>query len=283
MPWVDMTSVDRLPDFSNPPVTEVILCVQFAPVEKLTGAHLGLYWSRIQERFPSVEQHAPVEHSNESFGQFGPLIGKVKFHVLDAPPVPRFWFKTADDSELIQMQADRLMHNWRKTTDADVYPRYEEIRKRFSAELYEYQTFLDSENLGRILPDQCEVTYINHIFAGKGWHNISDLKNILTLWRGDYSSTYLSGPEDIRLSQRHIITRDNATVGRLYIEVQSALSAKEKVPVFVLTLTARTQPKEATIEAALDCLDLGREWIVNSFASITTPDMHTIWERNDAT
>jgi hypothetical protein len=45
---------------------------------------------------------------------------------------------------------------------------------------------------------------------------------------------------------------------------------------FVMELTARGQVGTGT-----EFFDLGRKWIVKSFAELTTPAMHKIWGRKD--
>jgi hypothetical protein len=48
---------------------------------------------------------------------------------------------------------------------------------------------------------------------------------------------------------------------------------------FLLTLTARGRPGSDGIPGVLQFLDVGREWIVRGFTSITTATMHKIWGR----
>ena len=43
---------------------------------------------------------------------------------------------------------------------------------------------------------------------------------------------------------------------------------------YVFQLTARGQAGES-----FEFLDLGRKWIVKSFAALTTPQMHRVWKR----
>jgi hypothetical protein len=61
-----------------------------------------------------------------------------------------------------------------------------------------------------------------------------------------------------------------------------AMDLKTQQPMFVLTLTARGRPIGEGIEGALAMLDIGREWIVRGFASVTTRTMHDVWRRIDA-
>lgn len=277
-----MPALTKFPNFEKPPVIEVVLSAQFVPVDGMTAAHLGLLWSKFRKQFPGIEQHGPVEHMVESFGRMVPLKPSIMLQLVDSPSTPRCWFKNESGTELIQVQADRFMHNWRKTGEGDQYPRYEHIRKRFGEELREFENFINEEHLGRLIPDQCEVTYINHIVSGEGWKNVGDLGNILTLWKGGASEGRLPEPEEIKLSQKYIISDSGGKpAGRLHLDVQSAFRATDKQRLFVLTLTARTKPAEPAIEGVLAGLDLGREWIVNSFVELTTPEIRKVWVQKD--
>lgn len=270
------------PDFKNPPVIEVVLSAQFAAVEGLTAAHLGLLWNEFRKQFPEIEQHSPVGHIVEPFGQMVPLGPYIKLELADSPPNPRYWFKTENGTELIQVQVDRFMHNWRKTGEGDSYPRYEHIRERFGDELRIFSNFLQAEKLGKLRPDQCEVTYINHVLSGQGWDNFGELSKILTLWRGETSKDWLPELEDIKLAGKYVIPDSTGKpTGRLHIDVQSAFRVDDQYKLYVITLTARTKPVGDKIDDILAGLDLGREWIVNGFVAITTPEIRKIWGQKD--
>lgn len=65
----------------------------------------------------------------ERFGAPAPAEVEVTFE--EKPPVPRVWFLNAYRTELIQVQADRFVHNWRKLLRVEPYPCYEPSRERF--------------------------------------------------------------------------------------------------------------------------------------------------------
>ena len=46
------TRPSDLPDFSNPPVVETVLSVQFDRLSAARTANFGLYWSEMTRRFP---------------------------------------------------------------------------------------------------------------------------------------------------------------------------------------------------------------------------------------
>jgi uncharacterized protein (TIGR04255 family) len=49
-----------LPEYSNPPINEVVIAVEFLPLAKLQSPHIGLYWGEIKEHYPNIEVHTPI-------------------------------------------------------------------------------------------------------------------------------------------------------------------------------------------------------------------------------
>ncbi len=76
----------------------------------------------------------------------------------------RFRFLSAKKDELIQFQADRLLHNWRKVGDgSNTYPRFEKMIESFETELQAFESYISSLASQKLTINQCEVSYINHI------------------------------------------------------------------------------------------------------------------------
>jgi uncharacterized protein (TIGR04255 family) len=111
-----------LPEFEQPPVSEVVLWVQFASNPQFRIVHAGLFWGSIREQFPSVSEQVPLPPAFEAFGV--PMMGQpVQLQALFA--FPRFWFESDDKTYLLQLQQDRILFNWRATSGQSTYPRYE--------------------------------------------------------------------------------------------------------------------------------------------------------------
>jgi uncharacterized protein (TIGR04255 family) len=271
----------QLPDFASPPVIEVALSVQFDPLSRFRTPHFGLLWSEFRREFPRTEEHPPRPPVIERFGI--PRAPKMDVRVEVALPVPQCRFLNDRGTELLQVQQDRFVHNWRKVGTGDEYPRYEFVKRRFEEELGTFRRFLARENLGDVVPNQCEVTYVNQIISGVGWERHGELGEILTVWTTRYSDTFLSEPEDIGLRVRYVIPgRDGNPLGRLLVAIDPGYRTEDDRPIYVLVLTARGRPVSEGIEGALGFLDIGREWIVRGFTSLTSLKMHEIWERRNA-
>jgi len=271
-----------LPEFENPPVVEVALAVQFEPIAGLTAPQLGLLWAaHYRKAYPKVEEHAPLDSVIERFGSKGPGHADVRIQMLNKPPTPRCWFLSDEGSELIQVQPDRFAHNWRKTGDADEYPRYDEhIKKTFIEEVTSFQDYIEEEELGTFAPNQCEVTYVNHIPCGTGWDSHGQLAQILSLGELQGADGFLPEAEELRMSGSFVIPREGeAPLGRLRFSIEPAFRRADSAPIFRLNLVARGRPTDDSIGGVFGFMDIGREWIVRGFAAITTPKMHRIWGR----
>ncbi|MGH9567283.1 MAG: TIGR04255 family protein, partial [Candidatus Angelobacter sp.] len=57
-----------LPAFTNPPIDELVLSLQFATLERLKSAHIGMFWETIVDRFPNVSEQPPLQPAFETFG-----------------------------------------------------------------------------------------------------------------------------------------------------------------------------------------------------------------------
>ncbi|GAH85390.1 unnamed protein product, partial [marine sediment metagenome] len=235
---------------------------------------------RFRDRFPRVEEHPPLEPVFERFGVRGVPRGSIQVEMLRKPPVPRCWFVNEAGTELIQVQQDRFVHNWRKVIGSEAYPRYEHVRETFAKELGVFQQFLHDESLGELLPNQAEVTYVNHIVLGDGWSHHGELAKVLTLCGDSCTETFLPDPEEIRVSGSFVIpSREGKPVGRLRFSVEPTYRKVDDQALFLLKLVARGQPLGSGLLGVTEFLDLGREWIVRGFADLTTAEMHRIWRR----
>lgn len=263
---------DDLPNFENPPVIETVLSVQFEPLTAIRTAHLGLLWEKFRESFPKTEERPALDAVVERFGEIRRARLGLQLETYETPPVPRLWFMNAQGNEMIQVQTDRFIKNWRQEGEGEKYPHYEKVKESFERDFAIFQEFLANNNLGAPHVNQCEVTYVNHIVSGEGWESFGDLEKIFTLWKSP-GTAIPGGTEDLRFHARFVIpdARGNP-VGRLHVDVQPALRTSDNKPEYVFQLTARGQVGES-----LNFLDLGREWIVRSFKALTTPHMHEVW------
>ena len=104
-----------LPDFARPPVIEVALDVQFEPLAKLRTPELARFWMSLRERFPRAEEQVALPPMNIEPIEGGPEQPlQLQLQLLRAPTVDRWWLLNEAASELVQVQQDRFIVNWRR-------------------------------------------------------------------------------------------------------------------------------------------------------------------------
>ena len=158
-----------LPNFTDPPLNEIILSIQFATLSNLKSAHIGLLWERLRSEYPIITEQAPIQTVFETFGIPSPAPPLLQIQTFLAAPLPRYWFERPGFPDLLQIQHDRILHNWRQQSDnSRIYPRYEAVKKVFDEEINQFQQWLSDEKIGELRPNQCEVTYINIITLPEG-------------------------------------------------------------------------------------------------------------------
>lgn len=268
--------IEALPEFSNPPLDEVALGTQFERLDGLLAPHMGAIWRHFRAEFPRVEQHAPLP---PSFERFPPVGAANVLQFRDAVETPRCWFVAADDSQLIQLQQDRFLHNWRRR--GDQYPRFPSLREHFAAELNELAELVAGLGLGPLHHNQCEVTYTNVISGVGGEDPHRRLERLTPLLTGRMSDDFLPRAESSRVATTFVMeTADEKPAGRLHLEMLPGFTQPNREPVVGLRITARGAPPSADTEGVLRFLDLGHEWVVRAFASVTSPEMHKEWGRS---
>ena len=269
------TRPSDLPDFDNPPVVETVLSAQFQRLPDIRAAHFGLFWNEIKDRFPKTEERPPLEPTSEVFPDpRKPPLG-LRIESYEHPPIPRFWFINESGTELLQIQQDRFIRNWRKVGQGDEYPRYENLKARFEEDFNLFRGFIAAQGFESIKVNQCEVTYINHIIEGEGWSGYEDADKVFSLWRQP-AAGYPGPAQTITFHTRYDIKQaDGKPIGRLHADLKPAIRTKDGRRMFVLDLTAR-----GLLGEWIEFFDIGREWIVR-FAGLTTSEMHKVWKRRD--
>ena len=266
--------------FDRPPLNEVVLSLQSDPVEGLTTPFLGLFWNRVRGQYPSTQVLPTLDPVIEKFDPLGKAEPTPAFRFLQNIETPRCWFLADGGSQLIQLQQDRVILNWRKTESAKPYPRYEHLRPEFERVVDELGDFLNQERLGALAPNQCEISYINHIEAAD-WKSRGELHKVLSFWT-PANVQGLQAAEDANTALRFVIEQDGERLGRLHVTVKSAIRRTDGKPVLVLDFTARGRPVTPDISGVVAFLDLGREWIHKAFRELTSREaQRELWGLRD--
>jgi uncharacterized protein (TIGR04255 family) len=255
-----------LPDFEAPPVAEVVFAVRFKVAEPLRTFHIGLYRELVKAEFPEFQEHAPL-----------PPEGNLGLHLkAGPPPLPRCWFVDESGNRLIQVQPDRFIHNWRKITGEEEYPRYEAIRGEFEKRWNGFGRFLEKENLGAPTVTECELAYVNQIPKGTCWSEPRGLVDVFSFLADEPTTAFLPSPVSLACSLRYELPGDR---GSLHANLGPAVRAQDQAEIMRFDLTVRAPMGSAETEEVLQWFDVAREWIVRGFADLTSKKAHKYWRR----
>jgi len=252
--------------------------VQFERLERLKGVHFGVWWEEFQEDFPKVEEHNALPSIVEPLDMTQPV--EIKLQVSDRPPPVRWWFLNQDATRLIQIQNNRFVFNWRKrASSTERYPSYDVLMVDFMKHLKSFCAFVAKGKHGAFVPKMSEITYVDHIVAGKGWTDHSEMHKVISPVSLDYSDDYLPPLESLTFNSSYIFKKDEKALGRLRVNANPAFRGKEKEPIVVMNVSAFARPLAPDIEGIHKALDQAHEWAVRGFASVTPKAMHEVWER----
>lgn len=262
-----------LPEFERPPVDEMVMGVQFDPLHNLHAAHLGLFWSRIRREYPHTEDQAPLSPTAEP-SEIKPSAPTVSAIALTVPPLPRCWFLSEDKTQLIQVQRDRFLRNWRQVKGEESYPRFGRLARDFQRAWDEFLTFAIDQGLGSVKVNQCELTYINYIEKEAGWNELGELHGVFPILRSREPESFLPPPEMLSWQARYKLPEGR---GRLHVEMNPVFRGRDMKLVLSFALTARGAPAGDSPEQIFAWFELSHEWIIRSFAELTSSTAHEFW------
>lgn len=252
------------PDFLHPPVVEAIIGVQFEPIVGFTFAHFGLFWQHIRRQYGKIEFREP------------------------SPPIPQYanvppflplraWFLDDSGAQLVQLQNDRIVYNWRKAGKAE-YPHYDNMRPVFESLWQTLMTFLNEEGFSIPGAAFCEVTYINHIGL-EGIKAISPRLNESFLMLP-------SDPPSIAKDAGLAEFMETLQVPPDQIQLRLALasiSSPEQISTLQFQISALSKLATSESESVFTSLDACHRLAVRAFVEGTSETLHQLWGRGDKT
>ncbi len=264
-----------LPEFTRPPLVEVVVSVQFESLKGYQQVWARPIWELFKDRFGTVQEQLPLPPTFETFG--APVPPVINFDFIQKPIQTRLWFLNHDQTELLQFQSDRFIHNWRKLPGLNnQYPRFETIIEEFDANIIRLDEFLVANSFGRILPNQCELSYINFIPADKTLDSLAQPDQIFELFQLNERTR----PTDFSCDFRYDVHDANGNpYARQLVRIVPSQGPDGQSGI-ALHIIARGAPADSTCKAAIDLLIRFRELIVWKFVEITTPGAQSLWGKN---
>jgi len=242
-------------EFTNSPLTEVVLGVEFN-AQDFSSVHFGLYWQTIQERFPNH----PLDR---------PPIGEIEvFNILRT--LPRVWFESEDNKQLIQLQANRFYYNWRQTEKTDIYPHFEEIYPKFLDEWEKLQAWWVNIETTPLQPIRYELSYVNQIDRDFGWNNASDHPKIFRFLDQNWGGFSLT-PNSFNANLEFEL---EANQGTLVVNLTQGIRPQDNMPVIIVNLTASSANTSMDIKK---WFDLAHQSTVKLFLSLINQEIQQEW------
>lgn len=252
--------------FHRPPINELVIATYFnPPLFMLRSEHIGLFWSKIRKEFPAVEQQAPVggaEALQSLSGEFFPM--------------PRFWFVSEDQINLIQLQKNAFMLNWRRR-DAD-YPHFAENLKPAFDKYYRIFEEVAREDAGatEINVDLCELTYINMIEACEYWRGPQDTARVIPSFVMPETRIATSAAPAFNCTYVYVPSKNL----QLRVGIRNGeKTASPETPVLVLEIKATGRLGQVGKSAADEWFERAHDAIIACFVGMTSEDIQrTYWK-----
>jgi|SRR5688572_4865148 len=266
-PREDANDSCTLPSYGNPPLIEVACGVVFRRLDKMKIPHYGRLWERLRDNYPTCEHAPPIEVSPDAVDATTGL------------PLPRIWLVGKTGNDLIQIQNDRILYNWRKTRSADLYPRFQSVIENFKTSLTTFIDFLMENDLGSFAPLNCELTYVNHLVKGEGWRSPAEIPNLFPDLQWRSGRRFLPEPSSLAWTAVFPMEED---FGTLSVKLNQGTRKTDALPVLVLQLTANGLGADRSVAAIWKWFEGAHRWIVCGFADLTsTTAQSEIWKRED--
>lgn len=256
-------------EYGAPPVNEVVVGVRFDPIASLAIPHFGLFWDEVRSAFPRTEHAAPL--ATEA--------GFVPLDASTGAPMPRVWFVSGSGNEVIQLQTNMFVYNWRQADDGGEYPRFVYILAQFRRLYDQWKAFVRRELDVDVHVTTAELGYINAIPIGQGWKSWGELGELFPDFRWGKQPRYLPSPSQ---SVFQLVFPMPATGDRLIVRMNPAKFKKDNTEIVRLELTARHDFDGEDDLLVEDWLRMAREWIVRGFADVTSEAVQrSIWLREE--
>lgn len=245
------------------------LGVQFRPLFTLRGIVLGPLRELWRDQYPRLEEQPPLAPAIEA-----PITPGINLVLGFGPATPsRQWFLNEDGSELVQLQSDRLIVNWRQVNGSGDYPRYDRMRGLFEQRLRDLVEFVERERIGTVEVVQAEANYINAIEVEPSERGHA--QRFLRAWSGT-PDHHLGQPEQARIALAFPVPDVGRPPVRMYVSVDPA-ERPDGQPILFMTLMVRGAPVDSSLDNVLSFTDGAHDHLDQSFLELTPETMRSEW------
>lgn len=255
--------------FDNPPINEVVIATHFdPPLTALRNEHIGLFWREVRGDFPYVQQRRPTTP---------PVPPTRDTEDAEIFPMPRYWFVAGDDINLLQVQKDALMLNWRRRGAA--YPGYTRIKPAFDRYYTVLGDFVAAEFGTGLGIDSCELAYVNVLEQSDFWSVPSDTGRVITSFWAPDAGLHSHDYPDFNCRFGYQVAGDL----RIDIAIRSGVAVQQPdTLLLIFEIKATGRPGSQTKSRADVWFDRAHDAVSTCFLRLTTPEAHRLWGIKEA-
>lgn len=263
------------PTFKNPPVVEFVLGVQFSPLANLSAGHFGLFWQELGDDWVKPEDGPPIADQFELFDRpkWSHRAGFM-MRVGTGPQAGRFILNNRNQDRLIQLQSTRFHLNWRKTNE--LKPSYKHLISEFEQTFAKFEAFVKKAELGELILNQWEVTYVDLFPQGEYWETPADWAKFLP---GLFGKLFVAPGLTLEHRAAEWSFEIEPKRGRLHIAAHPGRWRDQESDSLLVDTTARGPIGKGGVAALRDGLDLGHDMAMQSFLAMTSADVQQKWEK----
>ena len=255
--------------FENPPINEVVVSTYFnPPLSDLRSEHIGLFWEKIKNEFPVVRQQPPVG--------IGPEVS-----ANEPFPMPRYWFIADSGINLLQVQKNAFMFNWRRRDDE--YPRFHRnIKPTFDRYYGLFSEFIRTEtNIADLTVDLCELVYINALDRCEYWTGPQDTTKIIPSFSILAPGIDASESPEFNCNFAYRISTDL----QLNIGIRIGIRAQQQdSPVLVFEIKASGRVGQIAKPGTDEWFERAHDAIIKCFLDMTSRNIQNrFWKRVEGT
>lgn len=257
-----------VPEFSSPPVSEIIGSVQFPPLPSLGIREILEVGDRL-DGYELTQLHPvlpPIQEGASDQRRAALLIPQL--FVNQQPPQRALFTQRGDVARfVVQLQNDRVAVNETRAEGVDpssehVWPELERAMRIVQDQL------VDGKGYGPRAANLVELSYAN-VVRGKR------LDEVLRALSGDYEGAGRSDAENVSVGFSFPQSQAGRFVGRVYVQAGPALVDDERV-LQVQLVARRLVDRDAEVAGVYDACHRDA---VETFTAVTTVEAHTLWGR----
>lgn len=247
--------------YAEPPVVEAVMALEYLPPDGLGVRELVHVQDRLPGMFCRYDEHPA----------FPPSVSEEASEPL-RHMTARLWAMNESDTLLVQLQADRVVLNWRKREGSPNYPGYSDLASIFTEVWSVVCEGHDEVGLTIPAPRVAEFTYLNEVWDQDGltWtqalspvDNLDDLPGSTGLIHFHMERPLMSPSHE-----------DEVIEGEVLVDARKASPGEPSV----LVISTRMNVFDGQLP--LDRIDVAHLTSRVTFEALTTAEAHTRWGKN---